>query len=166
MLQRLQWVIRRYTAVMLVGALWLCLAATHVSLLDEPKLRALTKTELRVHLHDVEDELDDLRRGLSMRPGEVMLNAGARVGPFVLVTCVPALAVAVLLGPFSGAPSGVLGSALFIALGSVLVGVISGLVYIVGQLFEHAVVEVPALTARGDVLLPYHERVAGLLEAR
>lgn len=141
----------------LVLPLALC-AAPSVTLLSDAELRALPRPELTVHLHDVEDELGSLRRSLSRSMGEVFLEAGERTAPFVLVSALPLLGLALVFRGLN-TTSELLGNALLIAAGAIAVAAVAALVYCIGRVFEFYLVDVPALAAREKELDAYQRRV-------
>ena len=134
-------------------------ATLPVELYPVEKLSLLPRAELRVHLHDVEDELLELRRPFGV--SEVLEQAGTQVAPFLLMTGLPILAAGVIFGKFDVTPLVLLFGALPLA-----VGLVAALVYAVGSVIEFVLVGRPARLEREATLTAYRATVASTLETQ
>ncbi len=136
------------------------LGAAPVELLPRERLQLLPRPDLLAHLHDVDDELRELRRFVSA--GDVFQAAAERATPFVAVTGAPTLALALLAGTFNAR----LPDEAWLATGLVFAaGLAAGLFYCVGRVFELVLVDRPDRAAREDRLLEYRPGVVQALEA-
>lgn len=137
-------------------------AAPSVSLFPDGALRELPRAELLVHLHDVEDELGSVRRELSLTMGGVFAEAAERTAPFVLVSALPLVGLALLVKNLNTG-SDFLGNALLISMVAIGAAAVAALVYCVGRVVEHFLLDVPRLADRERQLDGYRARVETML---